>query len=74
MNDEVDDITSEETNEILKEKNSKKNFYEKVAEDLVDMDPNDLQQFIDKYKTSVNFHTKEYKVEKSLEEIQDDFN
>lgn len=74
MNDEVDDITSEETNEILKEKNSKKNFYEKVAEDLVDMDPNDLQQFIDKYKTSVNFHTKEYKVEKSLEDIQDDFN
>lgn len=74
MNDEVDDITSEETNEILKEKNSKKNFYEKVAEDLVDMDPNDLQQFIDKYKTSVNFHTKEYKVEKSLEDIQNDFN
>ena len=74
MNDEVDDITSEETNEILKEKNSKKNFYEKVAEDLVDMDPNDLQQFIDKYKTSVNFHTKEYKVEKNLEDIQDDFN
>ena len=74
MNYEVDDITSEETNEILKEKNSKKNFYEKVAEDLVDMDPNDLQQFIDKYKTSVNFHTKEYKVEKNLEEIQDDFN
>ena len=74
MNYEVDDITSEETNEIIKEKNSKKNFYEKVAEDLVDMDPNDLQQFIDKYKTSVNFHTKEYKVEKSLEEIQDDFN
>lgn len=74
MNNEVDDITSEETNEILKEKNSKKNFYEKVAEDLVDMDPNDLQQFIDKYKTSVNFHTKEYKVEKSLEDIQDDFN
>lgn len=74
MNDEVDDITSEETNEILKEKNSKKNFYEKVAEDLVDMDPNDLQQFIDKYKTSINFHTKEYKVEKSLEDIQNDFN
>ena len=74
MNDEVDDITSEETNEILKEKNSKKNFYEKVAEDLVDMDPNDLQQFIDKYITSVNFHTKEYKVEKSLEDIQNDFN
>lgn len=74
MNNEVDDITSEETNEILKEKNSKKNFYEKVAEDLVDMGPNDLQQFIDKYKTSVNFHIKEYKVEKSLEDIQDDFN
>ena len=74
MNYEVDDITSEETNEILKEKNSKKNFYEKVAEDLVDMDPNDLQQFIDKYKTSINFHTKEYKVEKSLEDIQNDFN
>lgn len=45
-----------------------------MAEDLLDIDPNDLAAFLEKYKISVNFRAKEYKVDKELENIENDFN
>ena len=55
-------------------KNPKSTFYQNVAEDLLDIDPNDLATFLEKYKISVNFRAKEYKVDKELENIENDFN
>lgn len=55
-------------------KNPKSSFYSNVAEDLLDIDPNDLAAFLEKYKISVNFRAKEYKVDKELENIENDFN
>ena len=57
-----------------KTKNSKSTFYQNVAEDLLDIDPNDLAAFLEKYKISVNFRAKEYKVDRELENIENDFN
>ena len=57
-----------------KTKNSKSTFYQNVAEDLLDLDPNDLAVFLEKYKISVNLRAKEYKVDRELENIENDFN
>lgn len=57
-----------------KTKNSKSTFYQNVAEDLLDLDPNDLAAFLEKYKISVNLRAKEYKVDRELENIENDFN
>ncbi len=57
-----------------KKKNPKSTFYQNVAEDLLDLDPNDLAAFLEKYKISVNFRAKEYKVDRELENIENDFN
>lgn len=57
-----------------KTKNSKSTFYQNVAEDLLDIDPNDLAAFLEKYKISVNLRAKEYKVDRELENIENDFN
>lgn len=57
-----------------KTKNSKSTFYQNVAKDLLDLDPNDLAAFLEKYKISVNLRAKEYKVDRELENIENDFN
>lgn len=57
-----------------KTKNPKSTFYENVAEDLLDLDPNDLAAFLEKYKISVNLRSKEYKIDRELENIENDFN
>lgn len=57
-----------------KTKNPKATFYQNVAEDLLDIDPNDLAAFLEKYKISVNLRAKEYKVDRELENIENDFN
>lgn len=57
-----------------KTKNPKSTFYQNVAEDMLDIDPNNLEEFIKKYESSVNLRTKEYKVDRELENIENDFN
>lgn len=41
---------------------------------MLDIDPNDLAAFLKKFESSVNLRTKEYKVDKELENIENDFN
>jgi hypothetical protein len=57
-----------------KTKNPKSTFYQNVAEDLLDLDPKDLAAFLEKYKISVNLRAKEYKIDRELENIENDFN
>mgnify|MGYP006896772037 CR=1 FL=1 len=57
-----------------KAKNPKSTFYQNVAEDLLDLDPKDLAAFLEKYKISVNLRAKEYKIDRELENIENDFN
>lgn len=57
-----------------KRKNPKSTFYSNVAEDMLDIDPNDLAAFLEKLEISVNLRKKEYKIDTELENIENDFN
>lgn len=57
-----------------KTKNPKATFYKNVAEDMLDIDPTDLAAFLEKFEISVNLRKKEYKLDRELENIENDFN
>ena len=64
----------EEWEQLKKPKTSKQKYYENIAEDMLNADPMDLAKWIEELSNSRNHRYKEYKNNKALEELNDDFN
>lgn len=64
----------EEWEQLKKPKTSKQKYYENIAEDMLEADPMDLAKWIEELSNSRNHRYKEYKNNKALEELNDDFN
>ena len=64
----------EEWEQLQKPKTPKQKYYENIAEDMLDADPMDLAKWIEELSNSRNHRYKEYKNNKALEELNDDFN
>lgn len=64
----------EEWEELQKPKTPTQKYYENIAEDMLEVDPMDLANWIEQLSNSRNHRYKEYKNDKALEELNDDFN
>lgn len=64
----------EEWEQLNKAKTSKQKYYENIAEDMLEADPMDLAKWIEELSNSRNHRYKEYKNNKALEDLNDDFN
>ena len=64
----------EEWERLNKPKTSKQKYYENIAEDMLEADPMDLAKWIEELSNSKNHRYKEYKNNKALEDLNDDFN
>lgn len=64
----------EEWEELQKPKTPKQKYYENIAKDMLEVDPMNLANWIEQLSNSRNHRYKEYKNDKALEELNDDFN